>query len=234
MKRVHAPHRMVFVILGFILLAGPLSLAQEEQPAEEEVAQKKFSLEPSKLSLAAYGQVSIPLDPYLETHDHAGPGFGLGGEYEVASWAKVGLGFRYSYHKGVDRTTGNNEHRIDWRTTGESVYGKFFPAYSEELPLFALAEISFYQFRPTHHVSYLSFPYGEAEEDGRTRTRIGFGVGAGLETGISEKITLNFQTLFTTFANKNLSFRFDSGYSTRISDESRLLILQAGILYSPF
>ena len=234
MKRVHAPHRMLLVILGFILLASPLSLAQEEQPGEEEVAEKKLRFEPSKLSFGAYGQVSIPLDPYLETRDNAGPGFGLGAEYELASWAKVGAGFRYTYHKGVDRTEGTDEHRIDWRTTGESIYGKFFPGYSEELPLFALAEISFYQFHPTHHVSYLTFPFGEDEEDGRTRTRIGFGVGVGLETEISETIALNLQTLFTAFANKNLSFRFDSGYSTRMSDETRMLILQGGILYSPF
>ena len=234
MKRVHAAHRMLLVILGLALLASPLSLAQEEEPAEEEVAQKRFTLEPSKLSFGAYGQVSVPLDPYLETHDNAGPGFGLAAEYELASWAKVGAGFRYTYHKGLERTDGTHEHRIDWRTTGESIYGKFFPGYSEELPLFILAEIGFYQFRPTHHVSYLSFPYGDAEEDGKTRTRIGFGMGVGLETEISERLTLNLQTLFMTFANKNLTFRFDSGHSTRISDETRLLILQGGILYSPF
>jgi opacity protein-like surface antigen len=233
-KRAHAAHRMLFAILGVVLLSGPLSLAQEEQPAEEEMAQKKFNLEASKLSFGGHGQVSVPLDPYLETHDNAGPGFGLGVEYELASWVKVGVGFRYSHHKGVDRTVGTDEHRIDWRTTGESIYGKFFPGYSEELPIFALAEISFCQFHPTHHVSYLDFPYGGEEEDGKTRTRIGFGIGVGLETEISQRITLNLQTLFTTFDNKNLGFGFDSGYHTRISDETRLLILQAGMLYSPF
>jgi opacity protein-like surface antigen len=224
---------MLLVILGFILLANPISLAQEEQPVEK-VTPKKFSLEPSKLSFGTYGQVSIPLDPYLETHDNSGPGFGLGIEYELASWAKVGAGFRYSFHKGVDRTVGTEEHRIDWRTMGESIYGKIFPGYTEELPFFALVEVSFYQFRPTHHVSYLSFPFGEMEEKGKTRTRIGLGMGVGLESKISEKISLNFQTLFMVFANKNLSFHFDSGHSTRISDETRLLILQGGILLSPF
>ena len=234
MKRVHAPYIALLVTLGLILLANPLSLAQEEQP-EEKVTRKTFTLELSKLSFGAYGQVSLPLDPYLETHDNPGPGFGLGAEYQLASWAKVGAGFRYSFHKGVDRTVGTEEHRIDWRTTGESIYGKIFPGYSEELPLFALVEISFYQFRPTHHVSYLSFPFGEKEEKGnRTRTRAGFGMGVGLESKITEKISLNFQTLFMVFDNKNLSFHFDSGYSTRISDETRLLILQGGILFSPF
>jgi opacity protein-like surface antigen len=94
--------------------------------------------------------------------------------------------------------------------------------------------MGFYQFRPTHHVTFLSFPFGEMEETGKTRTRIGFGMGVGLEPKISEKMVLNFQALFMTFANKNLSFHFDSGYKTRISDETRLLILQGGVLFSPF
>jgi opacity protein-like surface antigen len=232
-KRVQAPYLALLVTLGFILLANPLALAQEEQP-EEKVTGERFKIELSKMAFGAYGQVSLPLDPYLETHDNPGPGFGVGVEYQLAPLAKVGAGFRYSFHKGVDRTTQNEEHRIDWRTMGESIYGKIFPGYSEELPFFALAEISFYQFRPTHHVSYLNFPFGGNEEEGKTRTRIGVGLGVGLESKISERLTLNFQTLFMAFANKNLSFRFDSGYSTEISDETRLLILQGGILYSPF
>ena len=234
MKGVHVLYKVLLVTLGLILFANPLSLAQEEQP-EEKVTEKTLSLELSKLSFGAYGQVSLPLDPYLETHDNPGPGFGLGAEYQLASWAKVGVGFRYSFHKGVYRTAGTEEHRIDWRTTGESIYGKIFPGYSEGLPLFALVEISFYQFRPTHHVSYLSFPFGKMEETGnRTRTRIGFGTGVGLESKITEKTAINFQILYMVFANKNLSFHFDSGYYARISDETQLLILQGGILFSPF
>jgi opacity protein-like surface antigen len=232
-KREYISYKILLVTLGFILLTNPLSLAQEEQ-TEEKVVQKKFTLEPAKLSFGAYGQISIPLDSYLETRDNPGAGFGLGIEYELASWAKIGGAFRYSFHEGVKRQVGTEEHWIDWRTTGESIYGKFFPGYSEELPLFALAEISFYQFRPTHHVSYLSLPFGEEEEDGRTRTCIGFGTGVGLESKISEKVTLSFQTLFMVFANKNLSFHFDSGYYTNMTPETRLFIFQGGVLFSPF
>ena len=76
---------------------------------------------------------------------------------------------------------------------------------------------------------------GIMEENSKSLvSAVSFGVGVGLETEISETITLNLQTLFMAFANKNLSFRFDSGYSTRMSDETRMLILQGGILYSPF
>jgi len=234
-KRAHAPYKVMLVTLGLILLANPFSLAQEEE-AEEKVASEPYRLELSKLSFGAYGQVSLPLDSYLETHSNPGPGFGLTAEYQFASWVKVGGGFRYSFHKGVYRTeeVETEEHRIDWRTIGGSIYGKIFPGYLEELPLFALVEISFYQFRPTHHVSYLSFPFGEMEETKRSRTRLGLGMGVGLESKISERFTLNFQTLVTAFTNKNLSFRFDSGYYARMSDETRLLILQGGILYSPF
>ena len=233
MKRAHAPYRVLLVTLGLILLANPFSLAQEEEP-EEKVTEEGFTFELSKLSFGAYGQVSLPLDPYLETHNNPGPGFGLGVEYQLASWTKVGADFRYSYHKGVDRTKGSDEHRIDWRTTGETIYGKIFPGYSEGWPLFALVEIGVYQFRPTHHVSYLSFPFGEMEEKGKTRSRVGLGMGVGLESEISEKITLNFQTLVMAFTNKDLSFRLDSDYYIRMTDETRLLILQGGILYSPF
>lgn len=233
MKRAYAPYGLLVVTWGLILLTTPLSSAQESQP-EAKVSGKKFTLELSKLSLGAYGQVSLPLDPYLETHNNPGPGFGLGAEYKLLSLVKVGAGFRYSFHKGVDRTAGTNEYHVDWRTTGESIYGKIFPGYSKELPLFAVVEISFYQFRPTYHVSYLSFPFGEMEEKGKSRTRVGVGAGVGLETKISEKIALNFQTLFMAFANKNLTFHFDSGYSARISNETRLLILQGGVLFSPF
>jgi opacity protein-like surface antigen len=232
-KKAHAPYRALLVMLGFVLLANPLSLAQEEEPPEE-IQTKTFSLELSKLSFGAYGQVSLPLDSYLETHSNPGPGFGLGTEYQLSSWAKVGAGFRYSFHKGVKRTEGTDEHRIDWRTIGGSIYGKIFPGHLEELPLFALVEITFYQFRPTHHVSNLRLPFGEMEETERSRTRLGLGMGAGLESKISERITLNFQTLVTAFTNKDLSFRFDSGYYARMSEETRLLILQGGILYSPF
>lgn len=233
MKRAHASYRMVLVTLGLILLANPLSLAQEEEP-EEKAIEEKFALDLSKLSFGGHGQVSIPLDPYLETRDNPGAGFGLAAEYQLSSLAKIGAGFRYSYHKGVKRTERGVERWIDWRTMGESIYGKIFPGYSEELPFFALVEVSFYQFRPTHHISYLDLPYGEEEERGKTRTRIGVGMGVGLESKFTERISLNFQTLFMTFANKNLTFRFDSGYSTKISDETRLLILQGGILYFPF
>ena len=235
MKRAHAPYRVLLVTLGLILLANPFSLAQEEEP-EEKVTEEGFTSELSKLSFGAYGQVSLPLDPYLETHNNPGPGFGLTAEYQLTSWAKVGGGFRYSFHKGVYRTekVKTEEHRIDWRTTGGSIYGKIFPAYSEELPLFALVEISFCQFRPTHHVSYLNFPFGKMEEKQRSRTRLGLGLGVGLEAKISERFTLNFQTLVTAFTNKDLSFRFDSDYYIQMTDETRLLILQGGILYSPF
>lgn len=233
MKRAHTQYIALLTTLAFILLANPLSWAQEEQP-KEKVSRKTFSLNLSKLSFGAYGQVSLPLDPYLETHNNPGPGFGLGTEYQLSSWAKVGGGFRYTLHKGVKKTEGANEHQIDWQTTGESIYGKFFPGYSKELPLFALVGISFYQFHPTHHVSYLLLPFGEMEETGKTRTRMGVGVGIGLESKISKKIALNFQTLFMAFANKNLSFHFDSNYSTRISNETRLLILEGGILFYPF
>lgn len=232
MKRASAPYRLLLLTLGLILLLYPLSLAQEEE--SEAISQEISNMGASRLSFGAYGQVSLPLDPYLETHDNPGPGFGIGVEYKLTPWAKLGGGFRYSFHKGVDRIEGDQERRIDWRTTGESVYGKIFPGYSEELPFFALVEVSFYQFRPTHHVSYLSLPFGEEEENGKTRTRIGVGMGVGLESSISERIALNLQTLFMVFDNKNLSFHFDSGYSTRISDETRLLIIQGGILYSPF
>jgi hypothetical protein len=232
-KRAYAHLIALLAIFAFLLFANPLGLAQEEQP-KEEVSRKPFKLELSKLSLGAYGQVSLPLDPYLETHDNPGPGFGLGTEYQLSSWAKVGAGFMYTFHKGVKRTERADEHRIDWQTTGESIYGKFFPGYSKELPLFALVEISFYQFRPTHHVSYLSFPFGNMEEKGKTRTRIGLGMGVGLESKITEKFSLNLQVLFLTFANRNLSFRFDSGYYARMSNETRLLILQGGLLFSPF
>jgi opacity protein-like surface antigen len=225
---------VLLVTLGLILLVNPFSLAQEKQP-EEKVTQKKFSLKLSKLSFGAYGQVSLPIDPYLETQGNPGPGFGLGSEYQFTSWAKVGVGFRYSFHKGEDGLVGcGKKHQVDWRTMGESIYGKIFPGYSEELPFFALVEISFYQFRPTHHVSYLTLPYGEMEEKGKTRTRVGVGVGVGLEPKISERIALNFQTLFMMFANKGLSFHFASGYSARISNDTRLLILQGGVIISPF
>ena len=233
MKRAIVLYRTLLLTLGLILLVNPFSWAQEGQPAEK-VTQKKFSLDLTKLSFGAYGQVSLPLDPYLETQENPGPGFALGSEYKLGSLAKVGGEFRYSFHKGVHRIERTNEHRIDWLTTGESIYGKVFPGYSKELPLFALVEISFYQFRPTHHVSYLSLPFGEMKENGKTRTRMGVGLGVGLESKISEKIALNFKALFTTFANKNLTFHFDSGYSTKISRETQLLILQGGILFSPF
>lgn len=233
MKRASAPYRVLLVTLGLILLVNPFSLAQEKQP-EEKVTQKKFSLKLSKLSFGAYGQVSLPVDPYLETQGNPGPGFGLGSEYQLASWAKVGVGFRYSFHRGVGLTGSGEEHRIDWRTTGESIYGKFFPGYSEKLPLFGLVEISFYQFHPTHHISYRILPFGEMEEKGKTRTRAGLGLGVGLEPKISERISLNFQTLFMIFANQGLSFNFDSGYSVRISNDTRLLILQGGVIISPF
>jgi len=232
-KRAHAPYRVLLVTLGLILLVNPFSLAQEKQP-EEKVTEKKFSLKLSKLSFGAYGQVSLPIDPYLETQGSIGPGFGLGGEYQLSSWAKVGVGFRYSFHKGVGVIGYSEEHRIDWRTTGESIYGKFFPGYSEKLPLFGLAEISFCQFHPTHHISYLVLPFGEKEEKGKTRTRAGLGMGVGLEPKISERISLNFQTLFMIFANQGLSFHFESGYSTRILNDTRLLILQGGVIISPF
>ncbi|MFQ6032367.1 MAG: hypothetical protein ACE5K2_05535 [Candidatus Zixiibacteriota bacterium] len=234
MKRARIPYRVLLATLGLMLLAYPPSSAQEEDQPVEKVSRKKFSVELSKLSFGAHGQVSLPLDPYLETRNNPGAGFGIGAEYQLASWAKVGAGFRYSFHQGVDRTVGTEEHRVDWRTTGESIYGKFFPGPLEELPLFALVEICFCQFHPTHHISYLDFPFGGEEEDGKTRTRVGFGMGVGWESKISEKITLNLQTLFMAFANKNLSFQFDSNYSTKISDETRLLILQGGILFSPF
>jgi opacity protein-like surface antigen len=232
-KRAYASFGVLVVTLGLILFIIPLSSAQESQP-EEKVSGKKITLKLSSISLGAYGQVSLPLDPYLETNNNPGPGFGLGAEYKLASLAKVGVGFRYSFHKGVDRIAGTNEYHVDWRTTSESIYGKIFPGYLKELPLFALVEISFCQFHPIYHVSYLSFPYGEMEEKGKTRTRIGVGTGVGLESKISEKITLNFQTLFTVFTNKNLTFHFDSGYSAKISNETRLLILQGGVLFSPF
>lgn len=233
MKRACAPYRVLLVTLGLILLVNPFSLAQEKQP-EEKVTQKKFSLKLSKLSFGAYGQVSLPIDPYLETQGNPGPGFGLGSEYQLTSWAKMGVGFRYSFHRGVGLIGSGEEHRIDWRTTGESIYGKFFPGHSEKLPLFGLVEISFYQFHPTHHISYLILPFGEMEEKGKTMTRAGLGMGVGLEPKISERISLNFQTLFMMFANKGLSFHFDSGYSARISNDTRLLILQGGVLISPF
>jgi len=232
-KRAHPLYRALLVTLGLILLVSPFSLAQEKQP-QEKVTQKRSSFKLSKLSFGAYGQVSLPLDPYLETQGNIGPGFGLGTEYQLSSWAKVGGGFRYSFHKGVHQTEGTNESWIDWRTTGESIYGKFFPGYSKELPLFGLVEISCYQFHPTHHVSYLNLPFGEMKEKDKTRTRIGLGIGVGLESKITEKISLNLQTLFMTFANKNLTFHFDSGYKTRISNDTRLLILQGGILFTPF
>lgn len=234
MKRAYAPYLTILVALGLILFVNPFSFAQEEGQPEAKITPESFKFEFSKLSFGAYGQVSLPVDPYLETHSNPGPGFGLSAEYQLASWVKTGVEFRYSFHKGVDRTEGTDEHRIDWRTTGESIYGKFFPGYSKELPLFALVKISFCQFRPTHHVSYLNFPFGEKEEDGKTRTRVGLGMGVGLESKITEKISLDLQALFMTFANKNLSFRFDSGYYTRMSNETRLLILQGGILFYPF
>jgi len=232
-KRAIVPYRTLLLSLGLFLLANPFSRAQEGQPAEK-VTQKKFSFNLTKLSFGASGQVSLPLDPYLETHENPGPGFALGSEYKLGSLAKVGGEFRYSFHKGVHRIEGTNEHRMDWLTTGESIYGKIFPGYSQELPLFALVEVSFYQFRPTHHVSYLSFPFGEMKEKGKARTRMGVGLGVGLESKISEKIALNFKALFMTFANKNLTFHFDSGYKAQISNETRLFILQGGILFSPF
>jgi opacity protein-like surface antigen len=232
-KRAHAFCRAWLVTLGFILLISPFSLAQEKPP-EEKVTQKKSSFKLSKLSFGAYGQVSLPVDPYLETQENIGPGFGLGSEYQLTSWTKVGVGFRYSFHKGVGEVGYSEEHRIDWRTTGESIYGKFFPGYEENLPIFGLIEISFYQFHPTHHISYLVLPFGDKEEKGKTRTRAGVGMGVGLEPKITDRISLNFQTLFMMFANKGLSFHFDSGYSTRLSNDTRLLILQGGILYSPF
>ncbi len=233
MKRAHAPYRVLLVTLGLILLVNPFSLAQEKQ-TEEKVTQKKFSLKLSKLSFGAYGQVSLPIDPYFGTQGNPGPGFGLETEYQLSSWAKLGVGFRYSFHRGVGLIGSKEEHRIDWRTTGESIYGKFFPGYSENLPLFGLVEISFYQFHPTHHISYLILPFGEMEEKGKTMTRAGLGMGIGLEPKISERIALNFQILLMMFANKGLSFHFDSGYSARISNDTRLLILQGGVLFSPF
>jgi hypothetical protein len=231
-KRAYS-FRAVLMMTLFILLVNPLLSAQESQP-ETKATGKKFTLELSKLSLGAYGQVSLPLDPYLETHNNPGPGFGWVVEYELSGLAKLGAGFRYSFHKGVDRTAGTNEYHINWRTTGESIYGKIFPGYSNELPFFALVEISFYQFRPTYHFFYLSFPYGELEEKGKTKTRMGVGTGVGVESKISERIALNFQTLFMIFANKNLTYHFDSGYSAKMSNETRLLILQVGILFYPF
>lgn len=233
MKRAHAPYRVLLVTLGLILLVNPFSLAQEKQ-TEEKVTQKKFSLKLSKLSFGAYGQVSLPIDPYFGTQGNPGPGFGLETEYQLSSWAKLGVGFRYSFHRGVGLIGSKEEHRIDWRTTGESIYGKFFPGYSENLPLFGLVEISFYQFHPTHHISYLILPFGEMEEKGKTMTRAGLGMGIGLEPKISERIALNFQILLMMFANKGLSLHFDSGYSARLSNDTRLLILQGGVLFSPF